>query len=231
MKYGLLGPAQFKHGWFLCLHSGKCYWPQCKDRARVPGEKLHRGSHCYWQWCNQAGHQSFVGGQMNTSFLNFIINLKFIKLCSRQTVNKLWILEWDGEIEMLLITISCPQVVQSGGKNIELAIIRRNQPLKASIPTFSKMQLGCMYWTLVVVCVHATKFGLHYRFLNPKRSRHWWQRLRKRRRRRLRKRSRRSLHRSVTSAWQPHLLCVAPGYWWVCLFYVRGELFKWEAAQ
>ena len=25
-----------------------------------------------------------------------------------------------------------PQVVQSGGKNIELAIIRRNQPLKVS---------------------------------------------------------------------------------------------------
>lgn len=42
--------------------------------------------------------------------------------------------EVRGELGWLLTPSVLSQVVQSGGKNIELAVIRRNQPLKVIFP-------------------------------------------------------------------------------------------------
>ncbi len=37
------------------------------------------------------------------------------------------------------------EVVQSGGKNIELAVMRRNAPMKASLKMFSSLGRNCEY--------------------------------------------------------------------------------------
>lgn len=122
-----------------------------------------------------------------------------------------------------------PQVVQSGGKNIELAVIRRNQPLKVIALSYDVQPylLNAKVVTRIVLCVFAIIFlfllnsysSIHLSTLlisfsvlwgrswSPKKSRPWWQRLRRRRKRRPRRRSRRNPLKAVNLT--RHFLLVA----------------------
>ena len=90
---------------------GKRHRSQCKDGPRVPWEELHGGGHRDGQWCHQARYQGPPRGKAETH----------ASLPKVHNVNR------------RLTSWTCVyQVVQSGGKNIELAVIRRSQPLKVN---------------------------------------------------------------------------------------------------
>lgn len=90
---------------------------------------------------------------------------------------------------MSLTVVALLQVVQSGGKNIELAVIRRNQPLKVIICIVNTYSISVLK---LVVLTRILIFLADCRFWSPRKLRPWWLRSRKKRRKRQRRRSRRS---------------------------------------
>ena len=141
-------------------------------------------------------------------------------------IEQWFILLWCNVALLDKKKIFSPQVVQSGGKNIELAIIRRNQPLKVItlvyyfflslhlnakvenrivLRVFPIMAVRCYSRFFLIGHLHFyTSFFLANCFFcalgrswRPKKSRPLWRRLKKRRRKRLRRRSRRNPLKAV----------------------------------
>lgn len=102
------------------------------------------------------------------------------------------------------------QVVQSGGKNIELAVIRRNQPLKVRVLVSCPSNL--LLCTCICLWANCCIFFTPCSYWSPKKLRPWWLRWRKKRKTRQRRKNRRSLLEVIMKLWLSFSTCLKAAY-------------------